>query len=371
VLAVADPLVVNGDTIEIQAGYTETLAVTLNCNKQLTFIGMGPNPGSQLINTAGLAGDPTIMIEIQEDNITFQNIEFRHEKPSTVNNTIFNSTALHNLTIDTCNLYHTQYAIAGAYKSLQVLNTDYYVAGRGTPTNAPYHNNLSALDGNNVFNNITFDAVGNLMGIPTTYFLYIESTAFTFGSLGDTSLSVYNTTYSTVGTLFCGVWIQGFSMGIGKISIDCRSNDWNTSNNGRSPYVFQPVPSKANLLNDFNDIRFSNNRHNANGQGMLSIQGFLGAGLSLGAINGDWTLCGNFISDNITSPLFSKYHFGAKAPSANKILGIQDAIYVNPYPTNNPYQNYIDCSAGGDFSQYIVRVQATPRHHHKYNRRLF
>jgi len=371
-IAVADPGVVSGDTLEIQAGYFETLSTTLTISKDLTIIGMGAGPSTQLIQTAGLVGDPNVMIFINSPDVKFQNIEFRHDKPSTVNNTIFSSSALNKLTLDTCELYHGQYAILGTYTSLTVLNTNYYVSTRGNPTNAPIHNNITGLDGINTFSNITFDAVGNLMGVPATHFIYAESSfAFPFANTGDTTLAISNCTFTNVGTLISGCWIEGFNMGAGIINLDCRNNNWNVQSNGRSAYVFYSVPPKTNILNDFGSIRFSGNRHNANGYGMLCIQSFGGPQVTLGAINGDWTLCNNHVSQNITLPGYSRYHFGPKHPTANKLVGIDDTAYVNPFPTNNPYQLYIDCAAGGDFSQYLLRIRRPPRHQHRYNRSLF
>jgi len=365
-LAVTNAGVIDGDTIEVQAGHTETLATTLTINKQLTFIGLGGSPGSQLIQTAGLATDPATMITISDINITFRNFEFRHNKATnTGTERIFNSSALFNLTLDTCNLYHMEFGVVGVYEDLIIRNCIIEIAGV-TPLNQNVHINLTGIKGTFIFENNTFDA---LAGSTQTRFINLTaSAAFPFANGGDCTVRVVNNTWDGSGQLSTGFFIARFDfMGTGLINLDIRNNDWDCQSGGLGCYRFNSVNNEVNILNNFRNIRFSGNDHNTITIGVISAGG-TGTLRALGAIQGNWTLCNNRISGNISSGSYSQYHFGK--PTIQKLFGIQNAIFINPYPTNNPYQDYIDCSAGGNLYE-ILKRKGHKFHQHKYNRRLF
>jgi hypothetical protein len=341
VSAVASPLVNNGDTIEITAGYTETLTATLTIGKNLTFIGLGASPGSQLVQTAGTAGDPTQMITITND-VQFVNMEFRHLKTTnTGTERIFNSNALNELRLDRCNLNHMEFGIVGIYKNLRVLNCNFDISN-SSPLNQNVHMSLTGISQIFEINGNTFDS---LASATQTRFISISANgSFPIGNGGDCELNVWNNTH--VGTsLLCGVFFSRWDfMGTGKLSLDCRNNNWTCPSNGLGCYRINSVVSDVNILNNFKDIRFSNNRHNAIGIGMCSVGGTTPVSpKTLGAITGDWTICNNQISGSINSASYSVYHFGL--PQRNKILGVQNIVYINPFPTPNPYQPYRNCGA--------------------------
>jgi hypothetical protein len=348
-LAIADPTVVDGDTLEIQAGYTETLTATLTVNKSLTIVGMGAIPANQLIQTAGAGTDPATMITIADSPITFRNIEFRHNKTTnTGTERIFNSTSLNKLILDTCNIYHMEFGVVGIYEDLTIQNCLIQVSNT-TPLNQNIHINLTGIKGTFYFHSNTFDA---LAGTTQTRFIVISANAtYPFGNGGDCSVIVHNNTWDGVGNLSTGVYFARFDfMGTGLINLDCRDNTWDCPTGGLGCYRLNATSPDVNVLNNFRNIRFSGNRHNTSTIGMLSIGGTVpGSPKTLGAIAGDWTICHNQISGSISSASYSIYHFGN--PQVNKLFGVQNAVFINPYPTPNPHQTYINCAGG-----YIVNT---------------
>jgi hypothetical protein len=351
-LAVANAGVVDGDTIEITAGYTETLTTTLNVNKALTFIGLGANPGSQLVQTAGLGTDPATMITIADTPIVWRNIEFRHNKSTnTGTERIFNSAGLNKLTLDQCNLYHMEFGVVGIYEDLTITNCLIEIAGV-TPLNQNVHISLTGVKGTFYFHNNTFDA---LVGATQTRFIQLSANAtFPFGNGGDCSVIVHNCSWDGTGNLATGVFFARFDfMGTGLINLDCRNNNWTVPTSGLGCYRLNSTNNEVNILNNFRNIRFSGNRHNTTNIGMLSAGGTTTIGVrALGAIQGDWTICSNQITGTISSGSYSIYHFGN--PQVNKLFGIQTAIFTNPYPTPNPHQDYINC-AGGYLSNNMLQ----------------
>lgn len=341
-LAITNVAVLDGDTIEIQAGYTETLTATLTINKALTFVGMGPSPGSQLVQTAGLGTDPATMITIADTPIVWRNVEFRHNKATnTGTERIFNSAGLNKLTLDKCNLYHMEFGVVGIYEDLTITDCTIEIAGV-TPLNQNVHISLTGIKGTFYFHNITFDA---LPATTQTRFIQLSANAsFPFGNAGDCSVIVHNCTWDGTGNLATGVFFARFDfIGTGLINLDCRNNNWTVPNGALGCYRFNSTGGEVNILNNFRNIRFSENSHNTANIGMLSAGG-TGALRALGAIQGDWTICHNQIQGSISSASYSIYHFGN--PQVNKLFGIQSAVFINPFPTPNPHQDYINCAAG-------------------------
>ena len=366
-VAVASPLVVNGDTLQLEVGYNETLLTTLTINKDLYITGGGIAPPYSTIRTAGGAGDPAIMITLNSPNFTtFVDLNFEHLKTTnTGTERIFNSTGLRKLTLDGCNLNHMEFGVVGVYEDLTITNCVFRIDGI-TPLNQNIHITLTGIKGDFLFDRITFDG---LAGTTQTRFIALSANAsFPMGNGGDCSVIVKNCSWDGTGNLATGVYFSRFDfMGTGLINLDCRNNKWEIPNTGAlGCYRFNSTGGETNILNNFRNIRFSGNRHNTAGIGMLSAGG-TGIQRPLGLIQGDWTICSNQIKSSISSGAYSIYHFCC--PPEKKIFGVQNAVFVNPYPTSNPYQTYINCRPNPP--RFILPKPGKYMiNQHKYNRRL-
>lgn len=359
-LAVAIPNagVLNGDILQLEAGYNETLTSTLTINKALTIV--GSNATGNTISTLATNNILTminITLSSAVGKVVFQGginqISFNHNKTTfSPSDRIFNLAGAtgnipNTLECYNCIFNHLENLCVGVGKDLIFQNIRSMISNSSINDNNG-HFSLTGLQGTFLFENIEFNAYQPpSSGAKTRFFILSGSASYPICGGGNGTLRIKNCTHNGVGDLQSGFSISRFDFwGAGNLlELDFEGNNWNVSNNGGvACYRFNSVNGETNILNNFSDIKFKNNNHNANGVGMLSIAGS-GSLRGIGAIQGNWILCGNRISQSINNASFNTYHFGQKPPSGNKIFGIQFAIFINPYPTNNPYQDYIDCGS--------------------------
>jgi hypothetical protein len=349
VLAIADPTVTNGDTLQLLNGYNEILTSTLTINKAVSIIG----DSSNLIGTSGTTTDPSTMINITTTAgfVVFagtsntNRLQIQHLKTlNAATDRVFNSAVLAKLLVENCYILHLENGIVGNYEDLTFRNVQIEVSQTYTANNQNSHFSLTGIKGNFTFQNILFNAHLPPSGSSQTRFIILSnSSSFPFGNGGDNTVTVKNCEWNNTGQLFCGVFFSRFDnfQGGSKINFICENNKFDVSSNGGlSAYRFSSVAGDTNILNFFRNIKFKNCDHNANGIGMLSAGG-VGSAKALGSIVGKWYLCNNKINQSINNPSYSVYHF---SPQNNKIFGIQNAIWTNPFPTPSPSQPSIDCS---------------------------
>lgn len=376
--ALASALVVNGDILQLEPLYTQTLTATITISKAITIRGtsgnlIDTNSASNVVNMFTI-NVPWTTGKVRFEGTNTNDLVIRHLKTVyTASDRIFNCSGFTGnvpnwLELQYLELEHLEHAVVGACYRLVAESLVLNISNSSVNDNNG-HFAMTGCGDYFYINDILFDAyVPPSTGAKTRFFILSGSAAYPICNGTNCDFTLSKCEYDGTGLLQSGFQISRFDFwGSGfKMNLDFSFNQWTTSTNGGTGcYRFNSVNSETNILNNFNNIKFKTNAHNTQGLGMLSVGG-TGALRALGAIQGDWILCNNSITGSINNPSYSTYHFGQPVPSGNKIFGVQSAIFINPFPTQNPHQTYIDCSAGGFLGNYMLKNFDWPKKERRY-----
>lgn len=375
--ALASPLVVNGDILELEPAHTETYTTSVIINKAITIRGtsgnvLSTNPINNVVEMFQIAV-PWTTGKVRFEGTNGNDIIINHLKSAYTNgDRMFHCQGNMGMIPDWLELKllilnHLEHAVFGRtyrFRGEQLVVN----ISANTNNNANEHFHFIGSGEEIYINEVLYNAYNPFSGGAKTSFVLLTGNAnYPICNGTNTDLTISNCEYDGSGLLRSGFYIERFDFWDtpNRMNLFFQFNEWTTSTNGGlGCYRFNSVHGETNILNNFNNIKFKTNSHNTQGFGMLSVGG-TGALRALGAIQSNWILCNNAVTGAINDPSFSTYHFGLQPPSNNLIFGIENN-FINTFPNPNPYQTYIDCSAGGFLGNYMLKNFDWPKKERRY-----